>query len=108
LDFYAPGDWYRPYDVWGIYSSLPGGGYGYKYGTSMAAPHVTGAWAVIKSKVPSASVDFAYNILSSTGVLIGDDRSGGTVDDIPRIQLDAAIDSIFNIVMPLIQKNAVP
>ncbi|WNI25533.1 S8 family serine peptidase [Streptomyces sp. ITFR-16] len=38
-----------------ILSTLPGGGYGYKAGTSMASPHVAGVVALIKSKHPYAS-----------------------------------------------------
>lgn len=43
----APGD--------GIYSTLPGGTYGSKSGTSMAAPHVVGVLAVLLSQFPVAS-----------------------------------------------------
>ncbi|OGO15687.1 MAG: hypothetical protein A2Z14_06535 [Chloroflexi bacterium RBG_16_48_8] len=97
LDFFAPGDW--------IYSSRPGDDYGYMEGTSMAAPHVSGAWAVIKSKVPQASVDFVYNILSDTGVLVDDHRAGGSVTDIPRIQVDAAIDKIVISFFPVVRNQ---
>ncbi|MFI9624035.1 S8 family peptidase [Streptomyces sp. NPDC052042] len=38
-----------------ILSTLPGGKYGYKAGTSMASPHVAGVAALIKSKHPYAS-----------------------------------------------------
>ncbi|MGW0857756.1 S8 family peptidase [Streptomyces sp. NPDC002690] len=38
-----------------ILSTLPGGQYGYKAGTSMATPHVVGVVALIESKHPHAS-----------------------------------------------------
>jgi subtilisin family serine protease len=39
-----------------ILSTLPGGGYGYKQGTSMASPHTAGVVALIRSKHPTWSV----------------------------------------------------
>ena len=59
-----------------ITSSLPGGGYGYTSGTSMAAPHVAGAWATLKSAKPSATVSEVLAALTSSGTLITDARNG--------------------------------
>jgi subtilisin family serine protease len=64
-----------------------GAGYGFKSGTSMATPHVTGAWAVMKSKNGTASVSAVESALESTGVLVAT-KSGGTK---PRIDLDNAL-----------------
>ena len=83
LDLLAPGRWIR--------SSVPGYGFGRAGGTSGAAPHVAGAWAVLKSKAPNASVDQVLSALKSTGVSITDPRNNITR---PRIQVDAALSAL--------------
>ena len=64
LNLLAPGS--------GITSSIPGAAYATWNGTSMATPHVAGAWAVAKQKNPGASVTTVLNALTSTGVSITD------------------------------------
>jgi subtilisin family serine protease len=66
VDVLAPGT--------SILSSLPGGGYGVMSGTSMATPHVTGAWALLRQRNPSASVDQVLAALKQTGTTISDAR----------------------------------
>lgn len=73
-----------------INSSVPGGGFSNFQGTSMAAPHVAGAWAVIKSKKPTATVDEVFTALRDTGLSITD-TNGITKS---RIKLDVAINAI--------------
>ncbi len=51
----------------------------YKQGTSMAAPHVAGALAVMRSAAPAATVSQMISAFTSTGPLITDGRIGGTV-----------------------------
>jgi subtilisin family serine protease len=64
-----------------------GAGYGFKSGTSMATPHVAGAWAVMKSKNGTASVSAVESALESTGVSV----SVGPAGNKPRIDLDNAL-----------------
>jgi len=84
----------------GIYSSvLPERGYwGKMPGTSMAAPHVAGAWALLKQVNPPASVDAILTALQSTGKPFTDTRIGsnGLATNIikPRIQVDAALNVV--------------
>src|SRR5262249_54450291 len=47
-------------------------------GTSMAAPHVAGAWAVLKQAKPGATVPAVLSALQSAGVPITDPRNGVT------------------------------
>jgi subtilisin family serine protease len=60
LDLLAPGS--------SINSSVVGGGFGVKSGTSMATPQVAGAFAVLKSAKPGASVTALLNDLETNGV----------------------------------------
>lgn len=71
-----------------IQSSIPGGGYGYTSGTSMAAPHVTGAWATLKSAKPSATVAEVLNALNAAGLPITDSRNGITK---PLVQIGDSV-----------------
>ena len=59
----------------------------------MAAPHVTGAWALLKSKRPDASVDEILDTLRTTGKPIIDILSG---DSFPRIDIPAALAALDN------------
>lgn len=69
-----------------IESSVPGGSAFEKMsGTSMAAPHVTGAWALFKELVPTASVDAILNALRGTAAPVAD-----AFRAYPRIVLDRA------------------
>jgi subtilisin len=64
LSLFAPGE--------SIYSSIPGGKYEFKNGTSMAASHVAGTWAILKQKTPSATVDVVLNALQTSGLPLTD------------------------------------
>lgn len=89
LDILAPGS--------SIASSLPNNQFGSKSGTSMATPHVAGAWALMKEKqasdpsFPPFSVNDYLSVLQSTGVTITDTRNNL---DFERIQVDAAIPEV--------------
>ncbi|HEV1999976.1 MAG TPA: S8 family serine peptidase, partial [Xanthobacteraceae bacterium] len=59
-------------------------------GTSMATPHVAGAFAAIRTVCPTKTVDEIEAALKSTGTPITDNRSGGTQTK-PRIRVDSAV-----------------
>ena len=83
LDLLAPGRW--------ITSSYPDNYFATTSGTSLAVPHVAGAWAVLKSKAPNASVEQVLSALKTTGMSITDSRNNITR---PRIQVDAALSAL--------------
>ena len=50
-----------------------------KNGTSMAAPHVAGAWAVLKATNPALTVVQIRDALVNTGQNVTDNRTGGSI-----------------------------
>jgi subtilisin len=75
-----------------IVSSTPNNGLAALTGTSMAAPHVTGAFALLRQAKPSAAVGEILQALQGTGVPITDPRNGITI---PRIDVKAAFDALI-------------
>jgi subtilisin family serine protease len=84
LDFFAPGT--------NITSAVPLsiGTYSSQTGTSMAAPHVAGAFAALRQADPPASVATLRLALEGTGLPVTDPRNGLVR---PRIQVDDAVRS---------------
>lgn len=70
VDLAAPGT--------AIYSTIVGSA-DIKKGTSMAAPHVAGAWAALKAAKPNASVDEILAALRHSGPSVTDPRTGITI-----------------------------
>jgi subtilisin len=83
LHLLAPGRW--------INSSIPGNLYQNYSGTSMATPHVVGAFAILRQRKPSATVNQILNALISTGQPITDTRNGIVK---PRIRIGNAVQAI--------------
>lgn len=93
LSLFAPGA--------SIASSVPGGGFAALSGTSMAAPHVAGAWALMRQAVPGATVTATLAALRSTGVPITDTRpffGGGAT--VPRVSIFEALASVATVTHP--------
>ncbi len=82
VDMFAPGS--------DVTSSVPGGGYARFWGTSMATPHVAGAFAVLRGAVPGATVAEIETALRTTGTSVTG-RPGVTQR---RINLNLALNQL--------------
>lgn len=91
VDLLAPGS--------NITSSMPGGSFASLDGTSMATPHVAGAWAVLRDAKPSASIEEILAALQHTGPLVTDSRNSVRA---PRIQVDAAANALVAGTVPTV------
>lgn len=84
VDLLAPGS--------SINSSVPGGIFQSFDGTSMATPHVAGAFAVLRSGAATATVQQIENALIATGQPVTDPRNNITK---PRIDVAAALSHLI-------------
>ena len=82
LDLFAPGD--------NVDSSVPDDTFANFDGTSMAAPHVAGAFAVLRDAYPTATIATLLGYMQSTGVAINY-TSGGNPVTTPRLNLLASL-----------------
>lgn len=84
LDLLAPGV--------SIYSVNTSGGFTNKSGTSMAAPHVAAAFAILKQADPGATVTEMENALKGNGFMVHDPKIGL---NFPRIRISMALDEFM-------------
>ncbi len=73
VDIAAPGD--------EIYSTVPGGGYDWYPGTSMAAPHVSGVAALLRGIQPTVTPADMKQIMMSKGTALPDTSNTGGGSD---------------------------
>lgn len=87
LSLYAPGV--------SVESAEPGGGTQSMSGTSMAAPHVAGAFALLRQLYPRHHLDSLKRAVLTSNTLVTDTRGGAawTITK-PRLDLEAALSSI--------------
>lgn len=93
VDILAPGGSYDGVNQWSTVLAASSEGvtqYTYKQGTSMAAPVVAGAFAVLREMHPNASVDQLLTLMQSSGVSVADSRDGYSVTK-SRLRLAQAL-----------------
>lgn len=66
-------------------------GWTVKSGTSQAAPHIAGAWAVLREKAPDATIEEILAALQTTGIDVPD---VGTTYLKKRVQVAAAVEQV--------------
>ncbi len=81
-----------------IYSTLPSG-YGYRTGTSMACPHVSGAVAILRQVNPSLTVVQIKSVLMNTAVDLGDPGPDNTYGW-GLLDVGAAVDMVLDLYPP--------
>jgi subtilisin family serine protease len=95
VDIVAPGS--------DIISAFSGGNNDYRSisGTSMAAPHVAGAWAIIKQLDSSLSIDDITSLLQGTGVMVSPSVFCPTTQPKPRFNIGNLVYTFLNIAPPV-------
>jgi subtilisin family serine protease len=94
VELMAPGD--------NIFSADPINNFNYRSrsGTSMAAPHVAGAWAIIKQFDGNLGVDEIVSLFKDTGRSISSFRCAGAVPE-SRINVGDAIFTLLTLAPPV-------
>jgi subtilisin family serine protease len=88
-----------------IYSANATGDTDYtmRTGTSMAAPHVAGAWAILRQSAPTATVSDIENAMKNSGVTVDSncdtERASG-----PRLDVAAALDHFLPTPIPTLSE----
>jgi subtilisin family serine protease len=93
VDLLAPGE--------SIFSANSTGNFDYssRSGTSMAAPHVAGAWAIMKQYDGNMSVDEILTLLQDTGLPVSSSRCPADMPK-PRFNVGDAISTLLTLAPP--------
>lgn len=75
-----------------ILTTVPGGGYAFLSGNSLAAAHVTGVVALMLERAPSTRVDDLVRLLTETTITDGAARSINACRAVARLTLDDSCD----------------